>query len=297
MYHEFLYHMHHRREPSRSVGITRRGRTRSTDSVDSVARTCIFCGNSAGSKEHVFPNWLNGVFPVDKTLPTPEWAVKVGKSDQPKQISRTWSASEIASVTSKLVCHECNTGWMANLENEARPSLIPLITGNSKELHPPEQLTIATWAVKTAMTIETTVPSDESDRFPNDQARIAMEQKRPPAHYRVFASALEGSSIPPMSYWVARAHIEGNGTPLGNIHVYTLQVGTLVLQVVRPEPPPENLSVLEKAAYPRRGESSLYPPVPKFSWPPEVTLNADTFVKYTSRGIDVPPEWQVPLPA
>jgi len=33
-------------------------------------RRCMFCGEPADSREHAFPDWLNGVFPIDEVGPT-----------------------------------------------------------------------------------------------------------------------------------------------------------------------------------------------------------------------------------
>jgi hypothetical protein len=30
----------------------------------------MFCGEPADSREHAFPDWLNGVFPIDEVGPT-----------------------------------------------------------------------------------------------------------------------------------------------------------------------------------------------------------------------------------
>ena len=43
-----------------------------------TARVCIFCGQRAGSGEHGFPDWLNGVFPAQEVGPPSAVEVKVG---------------------------------------------------------------------------------------------------------------------------------------------------------------------------------------------------------------------------
>jgi hypothetical protein len=80
-----------------------------------------------------------------------------------------------------------------------------------------------------------------------------------------------------------------NETYVCDLHFYTLQVGTLVLQVARPDPPSPQFSALAKTAYPPKGEVPVFPSVKAFNWPPDVTLDADSFVKYISRGLEVPP--------
>ena len=78
-----------------------------------MARTCIFCGGPAGSEEHVFPNWLNGVLPALPDGVKADWGYTSTKTDEPLDV-RAWSKPQLASEVTKSVCHDCNTGWMAS---------------------------------------------------------------------------------------------------------------------------------------------------------------------------------------
>jgi hypothetical protein len=53
----------------------------------------------------------------------------------------------------KRVCKMCNEGWMASIENAAKPILLPVLFGEraAVSLSPEEQTTVATWALKTAL--------------------------------------------------------------------------------------------------------------------------------------------------
>jgi hypothetical protein len=60
-------------------------------------RKCIFCGNPAGSGEHVFPDWLNKVFPLDrKAQGNAEWLLRVSGA-HPE--TRMFDAAAIANVS------------------------------------------------------------------------------------------------------------------------------------------------------------------------------------------------------
>jgi len=48
----------------------------------------------------------------------------------------------------------CNGGWMRQIEEEAKPILVPLIQGKQKDLAASDQIIIATWAVLKAMVSE-----------------------------------------------------------------------------------------------------------------------------------------------
>ena len=159
-----------------------------------MARKCIFCQERPGSHEHIFPDWLNGVFPVEDTDDDlPEWARHRAGFDG--VTLQTWSAAEIASLTTKLVCHECNTGWMSTLESAASPLLEPMMTGHPRKLNVEQELVVATWATKTVMAIEPSLT--KHDNFSIEQCRIVRDQGRPPASVEVSVAAVEG----PIPQW------------------------------------------------------------------------------------------------
>ena len=112
-------------------------------------RKCIFNLKPAGSGEHLFPDWMNRTFPVDLEVEQPKLARHIANADG--VATNSWTANEIASTTTNMVCHDCNTGWMSFLEGRAKPVLEPMMLGHEKSLDTSEQFLIATWAVKTAI--------------------------------------------------------------------------------------------------------------------------------------------------
>jgi hypothetical protein len=198
-------------------------------------------------------------------------------------------------LTTGHVCHCCNTGWMCDLEGAAAPILKPMITGNPSTLSQAEQLTVATWATKTAMVIETATPTAQNDRFLRTQCEIVKQRGHPPGLLRIFAGGIEGV-MPPMGSWTSRSHVDVNGAPLCDLHIYTILVGTLILQILRPDPPPPNYGALKTLAEPNYGEIPIFPPVERFAWPPKSIFNIDGLISYTTRGTAIPKEWTVPVP-
>jgi hypothetical protein len=66
-----------------------------------MANNCIFCGHPAGSRERIWPKWILG-----------------RRSFVPFRLKRA-SAPDLTlntEPTTKAVCHDCNTGWMSELE-------------------------------------------------------------------------------------------------------------------------------------------------------------------------------------
>lgn len=262
-----------------------------------MPRRCIFCQERPGSREHVFPNWLNKVFPVDEdSEEQPEWARH--RADVEGVTAQTWSAAAIASLTSRLFCHTCNTGWMADLETKAHPLLTPMMTGHPVVMTALDQLIVATWATKTVMAIEPSITTGE-ENFPPAMCRIVKEQGRPPGSVEVSLAAVEGP-IPPMGFSCARVHLQVNESPFRDYHFYTVFFGTLVIQVLRPDPPPADYGTLERMAVPREIEVPpdvarvIFPPTTTCRWPPEKVFDWDGVVEFTHRGLPMPEEWEPP---
>lgn len=54
----------------------------------------------------------------------------------------------------RVVCASCNNGWMSDLQQEAKPHLLPLIKGETYLLHRNAQKTLAAWIAMFAMVAE-----------------------------------------------------------------------------------------------------------------------------------------------
>jgi hypothetical protein len=115
-------------------------------------KTCIFCGSTEMSAEHLYPDWLRQLYPVskksrhstlnvsirDETSATP--GVSKSQRSHPRAINQ---------IKAKVVCRKCNTGWMSRLESDAKPILKSLIAGERTILTAREHKVLACWAAKT----------------------------------------------------------------------------------------------------------------------------------------------------
>src|SRR4051794_32457648 len=107
-------------------------------------RRCVFCGEQASSREHVFPLWLSRLVgdagDAPFTLNNPHGRNKKGL--------RTFG------VFTWDACAICNNGWMSTLEDAAKPLLSPAVRGEAISWGSDEQLTVAAWAHKTALMLD-----------------------------------------------------------------------------------------------------------------------------------------------
>lgn len=111
---------------------------------------CRFCGATDRkiTNEHVWPEWLADFLPGMPPLGQAErWSSGVGheRFRQP-----------FLSATVRVFCEECNSGWMSDLENVAKPIVGPMVTGQALELDAAAQEIVANWvALKGLVAVQT----------------------------------------------------------------------------------------------------------------------------------------------
>jgi hypothetical protein len=79
----------------------------------------------------------------------------------------------------KRVCGECNNGWMSRLENRAKPVIDSLIDDRLDALHLKSMQSIAAWAVKTAMVLESALPPPEWFFTDQERERLRIDELLP----------------------------------------------------------------------------------------------------------------------
>jgi hypothetical protein len=129
---------------------------------------CIFCDRPWGevnkSTEHVFGHLRRrrGNLPNERVSHTTGLTFDVASQQFIHEpiVTKT-SSSSLLNLRTRRVCESCNTGWMSKLEQQAKPHLIALDhaakEGEQLNLSPSDALTVARWALKTAITNELTI--------------------------------------------------------------------------------------------------------------------------------------------
>jgi hypothetical protein len=143
-------------------------------------RKCLFCPNPADSLEHVLPQWLfrciapgnEGKFPVR----VGRFVDGQGYLDERKHLSLAFKA--------RIVCENCNTGWMSKLESRVSHILSPLVAQDFPVLAHNffDELRrdapgIARWLSKTALTTSFALPGRQ--RLPEWLAGEIAQAKPP----------------------------------------------------------------------------------------------------------------------
>jgi len=144
---------------------------------------CIFCGiegsqtsEGALTKEHVYSNWTRRFVP--RTLKKFKSLRAAARTDH-TQFVYINRPGDIRDWQVLCVCAVCNNGWMRQqIENPARPIMIPLIRGEPVRLSPDQQQIVATWAVAKAMVAE--FAESESVTTHHTQRKYLMRHFLPP---------------------------------------------------------------------------------------------------------------------
>jgi len=106
-------------------------------------RTCAFCPSVNLTKEHIWGDWINGI------LPQPGNEFTTRRKTAADGDFEEWKTVGIIQ-TAKIVCADCNNGWMSNLESQhAKPTLSDMIRyGGAVSILPSGIASIAAWAFK-----------------------------------------------------------------------------------------------------------------------------------------------------
>lgn len=198
-------------------------------------RGCLFCAAplTESAREQVIPQWLIGYLGVrDEDL----FQGIAQTRDGALLKQRTHTAE---SVAESRVCKQCNTGWISSLENQVRPFLMDLMTGQ-RTLHAlsaEERLILGRWAAKTAFVLSHAAPLDAV--VPEDQPRTLREfSDTLPAGVGVFANQHEHTrkfSYVQKNHWLRFSEEEQPEHP--QRYKIALQLQNLLLLVAHWPPP------------------------------------------------------------
>lgn len=238
--------------------------------AQSSGRRCVFCDSDKDlEREHVWPEWLQRMDWVPERVRQHH----VTERDDEQLADRRWESPPF-SVRVRRVCHDCNHGWMSDLEQAAKPLLVPMIEGRGRALHRDGQRTVATWAVKTAMMFEFT--HTEILVVPQEHHHHVARHREPPPQSIVSLAAYDAGRFD--AYY--RQHpLRVAGTGAGavdaeghNGYVATLGISHLVLQVFGHTVPVE--LAVERADWIAGSVYDVWPYGDSLTWMPRPALTA-----------------------
>lgn len=138
-------------------------------------RKCIFCGAYGTTKEHIWPNWLGGYIPRKSTNRTHRGSFAYISRMTENSAPFRWSIESRKKENGdphtqklKVVCANCNNGWMSRLQEECKPIIVRCMDGVDISLSHHEASVLSAWATMFTMVVEfkhlPTVAVPQSDR-------------------------------------------------------------------------------------------------------------------------------------
>jgi hypothetical protein len=116
--------------------------------------------------EHVWGDWVTSVVP--RTMNKHNHAnVFVPRPGEPEPADVRIRAGDPLSSQVTVVCGECNSGWLSQIQNSAKPFLVPLFEGAEHTISADAQAKIATWIAMATMT---------GEFMSRDPRRVAISQ-------------------------------------------------------------------------------------------------------------------------
>jgi hypothetical protein len=145
---------------------------------------CIFCRERRlQAEEHVWSNWLGRE--LLRRTGHRGWAAVHHEEHGVLNVDRRIAySSRIPNV-----CEVCNGGWMRDIEESARPLLIPVIfDGTAMALNHDEQDRVACWIYLRVLVLQ--AATEPSGKFPQYHYWQMEETHRPPVAGHIFLGSL-----------------------------------------------------------------------------------------------------------
>lgn len=233
---------------------------------------CIFCGVEASrtpegtlTKEHVYSNWTRRFVP--RTMKTFKSLRATAHPDRTEFVF-VKRPGDVRDWQVQCVCAACNNGWMRQqVDERARPIMIPLIQGQQVRLSQDQQGIIAAWAAMKAMVAE----YGESECVTTHYAhrKYLMKYYLAPkkgwsiwiAHYRQLNFPMLWFSSPFLvlpDQVVARRR--DRRATYYNGHASTQIIGELLIHVIR-SPHPRLATMFRFHLPPRQAILRIWPPI------------------------------------
>lgn len=108
---------------------------------------CIFCGKKADSAEHIWGQWLKKIYPTDDIVPKFPHFESRNDKDGKVVVARGHhhGGTDPLYKTSKVVCIDCNTGWMSRIEEKAKNVFVKVFKDEGKKLSSNDATTLVKW--------------------------------------------------------------------------------------------------------------------------------------------------------
>ena len=199
-------------------------------------RLCIFCRGTGMSKQHIVPDWLKNVLPrqsedqhtqhITSVLSMPNSAPHVDVTPIVRN-GHQWSRK------ARNVCDSCNSGWMSQIETNAKDILTNLMLGKRITLTSEDQESLINWITLTTIMAEYTDLKHQA--ITTIERELFYDTKKSLSNWRIWIGRYKGTE------WIQRYRHQGiaayssdniPSTPIPNTQSSTFVFGELFIHVV-----------------------------------------------------------------
>lgn len=138
---------------------------------------CLFCGMTGKlSGEHLWPAWMEEYFAKDSSRRERSESRNTNGAIQPRH-DRTMQGGPWKTKV-KAVCKKCNNGWVSDIEDDLKETLLSLGRDERIILDIVKQKQIAVWTLLKAMVVESRVPGLSDTRsFTSEECRKIWQNR------------------------------------------------------------------------------------------------------------------------
>ena len=201
--------------------------------MSKAPKHCIFCGKTGVTKEHVWPAWLMPYLPSGAV--NHESLNEIRHRTHVEQEIKKHSGSP-HSGRLRIVCGECNNGWMSRLQNETKPILLPMVLGETTTLNRKQLETLGAWVTMFSMVAE--FKSDDVRRIAisAEQRGRFMEHRKPPPEFKIWIGSYDRQLLKGVYFHnvlpVGDVPKTADGYPLPNTQTTSMTAGKFYAHLI-----------------------------------------------------------------
>jgi hypothetical protein len=234
-----------------------------------MARECLFCGAGLLTREHLIGRWATRFTDAEQRYIF-QRSDREGEPPR-RDDQRRWRARAY-DRQARIVCKTCNTGWMSELEQAVSRLLDPRAL-DGRLLNRDEQTLLATWAFKTALTLNAAQPFDQRT-IPIETARLFGRDQELPEGTYIWLASYTGSDDQFPGYAGLGIDLDDrqdNRRGWRDLSVSTFVIGPFVFQVFVPVP---TVGEVQLRRAPAARIAQLWPIEQPASWRPQPGFDA-----------------------
>ncbi|MGG3803466.1 hypothetical protein [Metabacillus fastidiosus] len=193
-------------------------------------RTCIFCGNTELTREHIFAQWLLDEFNIRKVKMGMQHYSSYGHKVSERPLTPN-------SLINGLICQKCNNGWLSQIEDRVKPILIAFLkypSDNLGTLLKEQHKLLSMWTFKTAIILNHA--SNYRNIVPKRHFRYIYKHRRIPENVTVLMGMTKNTTE---LDWVQSQNVMHSGSTtiadnprLQDIYKTTIQIDHLLLKII-----------------------------------------------------------------